>query len=277
MHFTGPNAKSNTATLPDFSAVTDRLQKLVPFISLVFILTLASLLFSKDALSAEYRSNLIFVSENKKSRVASKIGPYSDKRRWQIYKKLDKEFNRLWDKRANPFAASVNTRTFRGFPYLLLEDRDRDGVADSYAYLKGKGNQDTQEFGAFWDLAGDGTLDWLVFYGGVTIAEGAKMSFWHRHLIDRNNDGKFDTLVVNNVDQDGNGMIEQGKTVWLYDANFDGRIDAAEHIVGGKVSKLQAENGRFDTKDPFSDTVRVGERFPTVFDQIASDIKKVKN
>ncbi|MCA0930082.1 hypothetical protein [Ruegeria profundi] len=209
--------------------------------------------------------------------MASKVGPYSDKRRWQIYKKLDKEFSRLWDKPANPVAATANTRTFGGFPYLLLEDRDRDGVADFYAYLQNKSNQDTQEFGAFWDLAGDGTPDWLVFYGGLSIAEGTKMAFWHRHLIDRNNDGAFDTLVVNNIDQDGNGMIEQGKTVWLYDANFDGRVDAAEHIIRGKVTTLKAENGRFDTKNPFSDPVPVGERFPIIFDQIASDIKKVKN
>jgi hypothetical protein len=94
------------------------------------------------------------------SRIAARLGPYTDARRWQIYTALDKEFQRLWDRGPGPLVARARTTTFRGFPDLRIEDRNRDGKGDFYGYHPASGG-DTQEFGAFFDLANDGSPDWL--------------------------------------------------------------------------------------------------------------------
>ena len=125
-------------------------------------------------------------------------------------------------------------------------------------------------------MAGDGSPDWLVFYGGSIVGEGGafNITYWNHHAIDRNNDGKFDTLVIDCVDMNGNGKIEPGRTAWFYDANFDGRFDSAQHIMNGKATKIPLQNGRFASKSPLRSfqNIRPGAPFGTLFDKIARDI-----
>lgn len=211
-----------------------------------------------------------------KSRISSRLGPYEDKRRWQLYSALNKEYLKLWDRGGGKVLATQRTRTFPGFPYLQIEDRDRDGAGDFYAYYAKKSGGQTQEFGAFFDLAGDGTPDWLVFYGGNLLGEGGAFNivYWNHHVIDRNNDGKFDTLVLDCVDMDGDGKIEPGRTAWFYDANFDGKFDSAQHIEKGKATQIPFKNGRFDAGIPLKtfQKLRAGSPFGKLFDNIAEDI-----
>lgn len=211
-----------------------------------------------------------------KSRIVTRLGPYKDARRWQIYTALNKEYLRLWGSKTRKILSTTRTSTFRGFSYLHIEDRNGDGIGDSYIYTPEQDGGQTQEFGAFFDLANDGTPDWLVFNGGVWIAEGEalKITYWSHHAIDRNNDGKFDTLVLDCVDMDGDKKIVPGQTAWIYDANFDGKFDSAQHIYKGKVTKVQVVNGHFDLKIPQNafQKLRVGSPFEIIFDIIGKDI-----
>jgi hypothetical protein len=211
-----------------------------------------------------------------KSRIVSRFGPYDDKRRWQIYTALNKEYLKLWDRGSGKVLATGRTRTFPGFPFLQIEDRNRDGIGDFYVYYPNQSGGLTREFGAFFDLANDGSPDWLVFNGGTLLGEGGAFNivYWSHHVIDRNNDGKFDTLVIDCVDMDGDVKIEPGRTAWFYDANFDGRFDSAQHIEKGKATRIPVKNGRFDSRSPLQtfQRVRSGAPFETLFDDIARDI-----
>ena len=179
----------------------------------------------------------------------------------------------MWDRGGGAVMAMAKTRTFNGFPFLQLEDRAKDGIADFYVYYPSRGGGNTQEFGAFFDLAGNGTPDWIVFYGGSLFAEGHKLAWWNHHAMDRNNDFKFDTLVIDRIDMNDNGLIEKDAAVWIFDANFDGRIDMAEHVINGNVERIKPSNGRIDTKMLSRNRMlRMGEPFGTLFDKIARDI-----
>lgn len=244
--------------------------------SVLSILVLAGALVlgagGKSMVFAEAAEGAVVARLSSKSRV----GPYDDKRRWKIYTTLNKEYLRLWDRGAGKVVATGQTRTFPKFKYLKIEDRNRDGSGDFYAYYPKSSGGQTQEFGAFFDLASDGSPDWLVFYGGSLLGEGGAFNivYWNHHAIDRNNDGKFDTIVIDCVDMDGDGKIEPGRTAWFYDTNFDGKIDSAQHITKGKVTKIPVRNGRFDSRSPLKtfQAMRVGQPVGKLFDAIARDI-----
>jgi hypothetical protein len=75
-----------------------------------------------------------------------------------------------------------------------------------------------------------------------------------------------------------NGFVEKGAAVWIFDANFDGRIDMAEHVINGKVKRIKPSNGRIDTKMLSRNRMlRMGEPFDTLFDKIARDISGALN
>lgn len=115
-----------------------------------------------------------------------------------------------------------------------------------------------------------------MFYGGSYVGEkgGFSIVFWKYHVIDRNNDGRFDTIVLDCVDMNGNGKIEPGVTAWFFDGNFDGRIDTVQHIVGGKASAVPVSSGRFQSHVPLRgyQKMRPGAPFGKLFDQIARDL-----
>ncbi|MDU8943388.1 hypothetical protein [Ovoidimarina sediminis] len=217
---------------------------------------------------------------SKTPRIVAKVGPYDDRRRSRIHTALNAEYLRLWEMGLRTPVARAKTKTFKGYPYLNVEDRNRDGTADFYSYTPKAAGGHTLEFGAFFDLAGDGTPDWIVFNGGSALGEGGafKIVYWSHHAIDRNNDGRFDTLVVDCVDLDGNGRIDPGVSAWFYDANFDGKFDAAEHIVKGKVTRIAVKNRRIDAKTAMKtfQEIRIGSPFGTLFDEIARDIRAAR-
>ena len=233
-----------------------------------------------DANAQTQDADTAWILASAKPRIVSQVGPYDDKRRAQIYNALNKEYLKLWDRGTGRIVATARSKTFRGFPYLKIEDRNRDGIGDFYAYYPKQSGGQTQEFGAFFDLANDGTPDWLVFYGGSLLGEGGAFNivYWNHHAIDRNNDGKFDTLVLDCVDMNGNGKIEPGRTAWFYDANFDGKIDSGQHVEKGKATKMPVKGGRLVSGTPLKtfQKIRIGSDFGGLFNSIGQDIASLQ-
>lgn len=177
------------------------------------------------------------------------VSPYKDKARWRTFKTVAKLYDRVWTQNGGARVLSVTrTNSFPGHPYLMLQDRDGDAQADFYVYMRSATNQNTQEFGGVFDLDRNNQPDWIVFYGGVSISEKGtfSMTSWNHHGIDRNGDGKVDVLVIDGVDRNGNGRIEPGATAWIYDDDFDGRVDRGEHILNGKVKAMPRSGNRLD-------------------------------
>ncbi|MGG7567180.1 hypothetical protein ACQ5SO_13590 [Rhodovulum sp. DZ06] len=186
---------------------------------------------------------------------------------------IDATYQALWDKGAGTGVAALRTETFPGFPFLVLEDRDRDGTPEFYSYNTAPKIGPTQEFGWFGDLSGDGRPDWIVFYGGSLMDENKRLLWWSRHIADRNHDGRFDTMAFDRVDMDRDGLVEAGDTVWIFDADFDGRIDAVEHVIGGVPRPAPMKGGRFDLRiGPATEGPKPGDPIGGVFDRIAADI-----
>lgn len=215
-----------------------------------------------------------------KERRLAEVGPYDERRRWQTYLAIGEVFERLWIRPASRrILAQGESRTLKR-TIFQLEDRDKDGRAEMYAYLpRGKKGR-TQDFGAYFDLNGDGRPDWIIFYGGVLFTKKMKVFYWHQHGIDTNGDGRFDVLVRGGIDMDHDGFPEEGATVWVYDSNHDGLVDRAEHIVNGRVTPIKAQRGflplRWIMNPELSKQPRVGGEVPTkLFQMIAKDIAAV--
>lgn len=198
---------------------------------------------------------------------------------WRALARVEDTFRRLWTKKPpqEPFRKGT-TETLAPYTALELEDRDRDGRGDFFAYYPGGGSRRTQEFGAYFDLSGDGRPDWIVYYGGILPTKGfASFFIWNHLAIDTNGDGHFDVRVWEGIDMDGDGFSEEHASAWLFDTDHDGLADRAEHIVSGKVSEITPENGAFPLRyvllpEPAKQP-RIGEAMPTArFDQIAKDI-----
>ena len=214
-----------------------------------------------------------------KDRTLAEISPYSDRHRWRAYNAIGEVFERLWLK---PLGRRViregRTSTFQGYPLLQLEDRDEDGIAEFYGYLPPDRSDNTQEFGAFFDLTGDGRPDWIVFYGGALFTKEVKIFYWHHHAVDTNGDGSFDVRIYGAIDTDHDGFPEEEATAWVYDVDHDGLVDKAEHIVRGRAIPITPQRGAlplgYVLTPKFSDQPRVGEAIPTeLFKVIADDIQ----
>ena len=213
-----------------------------------------------------------------KNRTLSRIDPRDAKRRWDAYRAIGGVFDRLWRQpAARTVVKSGEYPTLERFPLLQLEDRDGDGKAEFFAYLPPDGSDRTQEFGAFFDLDHDGRSDWIVFYGGVLFTKKMKSFVWHHHGIDTNGDGQFDIRVYGAIDMDGDGLPEENATAWLYDVDHDGLVDKAEHIIGGRVSAIEPDDGVLNLRDllntDLSRQPRVGGPMPTgLFKSVAEDV-----
>lgn len=206
----------------------------------------------------------------------AKIGQYEDRRRWETYLGVGELFDRLWLQPASRRVLRKGEfQTFKDYPVLILEDRDEDGKADFYGYHPPGGTKDTQEFGAFFDLSGDGLPDWIVFYGGSAMTNEVKLFYWHHHAIDTNGDGRFDVRIYGLIDMDGDGFPEEGATAWVYDIDHDGLVDKAEHIIDGRVTQIEAENGalplRHMLKPDLSKQPRVAGPVPTELLRVIAD------
>jgi hypothetical protein len=217
-----------------------------------------------------------------KNRKLGEVTPYSDARRWESYVIVSDLADRVWrGARSSAVIASGTTNTFPGYPHLILEDRDNDGLAEFYAYQRNTTDGATREFGAYFDLSGDGLPDWIVFNGGPLATKDLKEIYWFTHqAADRDGDGRIDVYIVNAIDMDGDGFPESDATAWVYDDNGDGRVDRAENIVNGIVTPVRPQDGRLPVRNIFHQTrdeePRVGEDIGlTFFEEIQRDILTV--
>lgn len=206
------------------------------------------------------------------------VRSYDGQRRWETYLAVRSRFERLWLRPSSKkVIARGNFATFNKFPVLELEDRDQDGKAEFYSYDRPDGRGMTQEFGAFFDLNGDGRPDWIVFYGGLLITKNMKFLKWYSYAIDTNADGRFDVRVYEAIDVDGDGIADEGATAWVYDTNYDGLIDKAEFIVDGHVTPIKPENGvlplHYVLRTDTAEQPKIGEAMPVqLLAAIANDI-----
>ena len=88
---------------------------------------------------------------------------------------------------------------------------------------------------------------------GILLSKDLKDSDWGTyHAIDTNRDGRTDVLVLNFPDVDGDGWMDIGSRAWVYDRNYDGRVDAAEHVSAtGEVIPLESIGGKYDLRLSF--------------------------
>lgn len=213
-----------------------------------------------------------------KNRQLSRVDPADEGSRWKAYQSVGEVFSRLWLK---PVSRTPMKRaeyaTFESYPNLVLEDRDGDAKPEFFAYLPPDGSDRTQEFGTFFDLNQDGRTDWIVFYGGILFTKKVKQFLWHHHSIDTNGDGLFDIRIYCAIDMDGDGFPEENATAWVYDLDHDGLVDRAEHIVAGRITPIEPDDGvlhlRYLLNTEASQQPRIGGPMPTeLFRKMAGDI-----
>ena len=198
----------------------------------------------------------------------------SDADLWRSYTQMSAAYEKLWNRRSGREVARGRTDTIMGFPYLVLEARAARSKPDFYAYYPRTDGGDTMEFGAFFDRGGDARIDWLVFYGGTALAEGMQFTWWSHHAIDTNHDGQFDVFVVDAVDRDGDSLIEPGITAWLFDDDFDGRLDRGAFMQNGRSTPMRVTGGRLEWKRlTGGPNPKLGDPFLVFFDAIADDIE----
>lgn len=213
-----------------------------------------------------------------KERVLSRVDLTDWRTRWRSYRAVSEIFDRLWlEPHSTSVLAERERATFKAFPLLRLEDRDGDGAAEFFSYLPPDSSGRTQEFGAFFDLDKDDRTDWIVFYGGVLFTKNMQPFYWHHHSIDTNGDGQFDERIYAAIDLDGDGFPENGTVAWLRDVDHDGKVDSATHVVDGRASNLEAQDGslnlRYLLNPELSEQPRIGGPMPTdLFELIARDI-----
>lgn len=213
-----------------------------------------------------------------KNRRLAEVDPANLKERWGSYRAISEIFDQLWlDPHSRTPLKHGEYTTFKAYPSLRLEDRDGDGKSEFFAYLPPDQSDRTQEFGAFFDLNGDGRTDWIVFYGGILITKKMKPLHWHHHSIDTNGDGLFDVRVYSAIDWDGDGFPDEKATAWVHDLDHDGLVDRADHIVKGRVTSIDDQDGflalRYILNPELSQQPRIGGPMPTeLFRIMAGDI-----
>ncbi|WP_069309190.1 EF-hand domain-containing protein [Porphyrobacter sp. LM 6] len=213
------------------------------------------------------------------ARRLAKVSPYADARRWETFLAVREVFRRNWlkPKSTAPFRQGQSS-TFTQYPLLQVEDRDSDGKADFFAYLPPDGSDQTQEFGAFFDLDGNGQTDCVVVYGGLLFDARMEAILWHHYALDTDGDGKFDVRVFEAIDLGHDGLPDDGVTAWVYDTDHDGLIDKAEHIAKGNITAITPQaDGRLDLgyilhTEP-AEQPRIGGPVPTdFFEMVAREV-----
>jgi hypothetical protein len=202
--------------------------------------------------------------------------PYDPATQWQSYRTISRVADVL--RRENRYVTTLHMRptdTFPAYPMLLLIDADGNGRAETFAYQTSAEDTDTLEFGMFFTLPGEGRPHWLVFNGGPGMQEdgqGGVSMFWAtHHYIDRNGDGAFDIYAVNG----GPDLAAPTDSEWIYDDDFDGRIDRAERIIDGGVQNLADAEGRIHPANPmgnYGEGTAIGAPFFAGADAVAADI-----
>lgn len=162
-------------------------------------------------------------------RICCGVEAFDRKNPLKLYETMDYWSHVLRTSRVHREIKQIRTTTFKGHPILSLSDRNGDGKVDSFAYYP-ENSQRTVEFGFVFDLNEDGKIDYLVFNGGPMMTKDFEAVIWmNYHAIDSNGDGRIDIFVYNDIDRDGDRRPDRGVTAWLYDDNFDGKVDRAEY------------------------------------------------
>ncbi|HEU0109850.1 MAG TPA: hypothetical protein VFQ73_03190 [Flavisolibacter sp.] len=182
---------------------------------------------------------------------AGKISPdsFSFEKRLQIFTEIDRQANELWHSPKTKILKKAGSATFTSLPLLLLFDRNNDNQPEEFAYVKSENNQETQEFGFFFDLDGNGSADYIVYNGGPLFSKDFSKMYWmNYHWIDSNNDGKIDTYVFNAVNSSGAAFYDEGLSAWIYDRNGDGLFDEAEYLGKDVQQTIEKISGAFIIK-----------------------------
>ena len=207
------------------------------------------------------------------------VWPFEYTQRWEAYTTITKLAETLFH--TNDYSneiALMPTESFPGFPELVLTDEDGNGQADFYAYYNEDRTDTTLEFGPFF-TDDTGYPVWLIFNGGPSFSideDGEMEVFWMNYqFIDRNGDNAFDVYVVNGIDFDHDGQPENLSTAWVYDDNFDGFADRAEHLINGASHEIPSIDGTFQLYQYLGDpeeAIRMDEPLFEFWNMISTDI-----
>lgn len=152
----------------------------------------------------------------------------------RLYETVDFRSTELYRRRMSGYgpAARHCSVDIKSFSSLDLRDTDGDGRTESFSLYSGPGEPMT-DINFFFDINEDGRTDYLVLDVGMStmVSSGEATGFmWiNHHMLDRNQDGRVDTQVFNDVDLSGDERPDDGLSAWLYDDDFDGRVDGGEY------------------------------------------------
>ncbi|MEA5571543.1 hypothetical protein [Calothrix sp. UHCC 0171] len=171
-------------------------------------------------------------------RSIEQLGGFIPQNQLYIYETIQYRAYALWASRDSKVLTEVKSKLGTREIILNLIDKNNDGKPDEFVYHL-PGDQHSQDFGFMFDLNRDGKMDYFVFNGGPlylkkefqNAREVFSSLFWmNYHWIDSNYDDKIDIAVFNDIDIDGDGNPDKGVTAWVYDDNFDGRVDRVEYL-----------------------------------------------
>lgn len=233
-------------------------------------------LFSTNAIAEQETGLSMSVSRSLKL-----VWPWRPEARFKAFSTVTQAAEALWHAQGyGQDIAVLMTNSLGDHPLLVLTDQDGDGRADFYAYYDENRLEITREFGAFFTEPGSKHPYWLVFNGGPSFEmspSGEMNLFWVNYqFVDRNQDKRFDTYIVNGIDFDADGSGSSADTLWLYDEDFDGKLDRGEHIVNAKAHDLPIVDGVLQTRrlgeDQSDHSFRIGDEIGLFADVIAADI-----
>lgn len=216
-----------------------------------------------------------------KERQLANLGRFEPEKMVQVHSVMNDLFLRLWDSEDRKILYEYEAETFAPrYPVLQLLDVDGDDVAEQFAYERERGgDSNSQEFGYFFDLDRDSRIDYVIFYGGPMMSEGAESMWWmNYHDIDSNADGKTDhALFQGSTDLNRNRRVEPEIGLWLIDVDLDGLLDRAVYLADGFERPVRIRRGRLDLSRNLileDNDVMVGEPVSRLGDALLSDINE---
>ncbi|AFY46979.1 cytochrome c biogenesis factor [Nostoc sp. PCC 7524] len=172
------------------------------------------------------------------TRSIQQLGSVTPQRQLYIYETIQYHAYALWASLDQRILLEVKSKLGSSDTVLTLMDNNHDGKPDEWIHHP-SGDYDSPDFGFMFDLNQDGKMDYFVFNGGPLFVKEETQNadkifpglFWmNYHWIDSNYDGHIDIMVFNDIDLDGDGYPDQGITAWVYDDDFDGRVDRTEYL-----------------------------------------------
>jgi hypothetical protein len=169
--------------------------------------------------------------------------------RLAAYEDMSARAHALWQSRSMTEVRLGSIRLDGIEQVLRLNDRDGDRLADQFVVVGTTKEKDSKFFGFFFDLNGDGRVDYLVVSGGILPSKDFSKIVWKAyHWIDSNTDGRVDIVVSNDVDLDGDRFYDPGLTSWIFDRDFDGLYDSGEYVGPGIRMPCEVRAGVLEVK-----------------------------